>query len=628
MKKTKIHIFALLLVSVALFAGCKNSSTSNVDIGKQTSDYLIKSGRSEYQIVIPENATNYEQDAANELKDLIEEATAYTLPIVKDNGLSAKSGKYIAIGNTKLLSESGIAVDNDELGYSGYLMKTVGDDVYLTGSIGKNVPGTVYAAYGFLNKTLGFRQYTSDFYTLNKVSAFTLPQLDVVDIPDIDQRSLGYLALNTNPMYAKRMRLQQFHGATTSNEWVLTGHTMIHSLLNYESYGAQHPEWYCGGEGILLSNCLSNLELRDTMAQNIINFCEQNTVAQYIQVGMADNFTECHCELCDANRIKYGSYSGIQVDMMNYMSDIVTAWIEKNQPGRELKIIMFAYHWGEAPPVKMDENGKYVPYHEDLICRDNVGIMWAPVGGDFGISFTAPQAASYYNQVMGWNALTNVKTAYLYCIDFRSYLLNYNNFGSVQENYKFLAENGYEMVYDQANADDTIGGSFEDMRIYVQSRLLWDTDLNYEQLAQEFIQNVYGAGAVGVQKYYDITRSWLTVLQSQNLINGTIYFPLLERSLWPKYLVDSLDAALNEAILAIEPLKDNEPEIYTTLLNRIQRERLTTMYLNLNFYEGYYSEEAYAELISEFEHYTNLFNIRSLGEGVGEVSTFISSLKQ
>ncbi len=630
-------ILALALLATMTFAGCSsenasNSSSSNgssatTDGLQYSREYVYKSGRSDYKIVIPENATSYESGAADELQALFQEATSYKLPIITDENLSAGDGKYIAIGDTKLLEESGITVDNDELMYSGYLIKTIGDDVYMTGSIDKNVVGTTYAAYEFLEQTLGFRQYTSDFYTLDKVQSLKLPLFDLVDIPDIDERSLGYLALNSNPDYAKRMRLQQYNGSTTSENWIATGHTMIHLLIPYETYGAAHPEWYCGGDGILRSNCLSNPEMREAMAQSVISLAKANTQARYLQIGMADNFTECFCELCEANRIKFGSYSGIQVDLMNAISDIVTPWVEENQPGRELNLVSFAYHWGEAPPVKLDENGNYVPYHPDLVCRDNVGMMWAPVAGDFAKSFKDPSAVNYYNEILGWDALTNVKTAYLYCINFKGYLINYNNFNSVQENYKMLAEHGYRSVYDQANADDTIGGAFEDLRIYVQSRIMWDTDLNYEELVKDFIKNVYGPAAESVQRYYDITRSWMTVLEAEGKINGTIYYNLVERSLWPKNLLDTLDNALTDGLKAIEPLQATDPETYTAIKNRIARERLTTQYLYLSFYTGHFAEEQVNDMLVDFEYYTNLYNISSLGEGVGAISDFINSKK-
>ena len=572
-------ILALTLLIMTALSGCNpnknsgsssggNTSIENENGLKYGSEYLYKSGRSDYKIVIPEAATNYEKDAANELQTLLMEALSYKMPIVTDDNLSISDGKYLSLGNTSLLEESGIEVNNDELRYSGYLIKTLGDDIFMTGSIdGRNVPGTTYAVYEFLGQTLGFRQYTADFYTLDKALSLKIPLFDMVDIPDIDERSLGYLAINTNPNYAKRMRLQQYHGATTGELWMVTGHSMVNIFLPYEVYGESHPEWFCGGEGVMRGHCYSNLEARAEVAKTIIDMAKSNTDARYVQIGMADNFSECFCDLCVENRVKYGSISGIQVDFLNYISDIVTPWLEENQPGRELNIVCFAYHWGEAPPVKQDENGDWVPYHEDLVCRDNVGMMWAPIGADYSKPFTDEASKSFYNEVMGWNALTNVKTAYLYCINFKEYLINFNDFNSIQSNYKFLAENGYSYVYNQANADDTLCGSFEDLRIYVHSRIMWDTDLNCEELVKDFIKTVYGPAAEAVQKYYDITRSWLTILESEGKINGTIFYPTAERSLWPKFLVDSLDAALQEGLDAIQPLKESDPTYYQNLYN-------------------------------------------------------------
>ena len=108
---------------------------------------------------------------------------------------------------------------------------------------------------------------------------------------------------------------------------------------------------------------------------------------------------------------------------------------------------------------------------------------------------------------------------------------------------------------------------------------------------------------------------------------STIYYNLVERGLWPKSLVDSLDDALTEGFEALEPLKNSDPETYTEIKNRIARERLTTQYLYLSFYTGYFSEEQINDMLVDFEYYTTLYNISSLGEGVGAISDFINSKK-
>ena len=178
---------------------------------KETNEYLIKNGTTEYKIVIPsENVSAELNIARDELVRLFKEATGVTLETVSDAGKSHDAnGKYISLGNTSLYKSSGLNVDTKTLKKDGARILTKDKTIYF---IGKTDTGVINGVYDFLNMHFNFETYFKDTYTLTTgVTELKLMNYDVVDIPDIEYRTKkGILNASTSDvndmMFAYRMR--------------------------------------------------------------------------------------------------------------------------------------------------------------------------------------------------------------------------------------------------------------------------------------------------------------------------------------------------------------------------------------------------------------------------------------
>lgn len=62
-------------------------------------------------------------------------------------------------------------------------------------------------------------------------------------------------------------------------------------------------------------------------------------------------------------------------------------------------------------------------------------------------------------------------------------------------------------------------------------------------------------------------------------------------------------------------LRTTDSALYTTLSNRIQRENLNVLYLQLSHYESYFSATEQAQMVEDFYYYTNLFGMNANREG-------------
>ena len=167
----RILCIALSLVMLASLCACAETGKPNdpnsgklIDIVEETDIKLVSGGSSDYKIVIPVQPNKSEAYAARELQFFIEEATGAQLEIISDDGLSFnENAKYLSLGDTSILRGSGLTVDYAQLNSDGFKIKTLGNTVIMSGARGN---GTLYAAYGFLQRNFDYDYFAIDEWTI------------------------------------------------------------------------------------------------------------------------------------------------------------------------------------------------------------------------------------------------------------------------------------------------------------------------------------------------------------------------------------------------------------------------------------------------------------------------------
>ena len=117
-------------------------------------NYLFADGKSEYVIVVDDNASKSEIVSAEELKDYIFQISGATLPIVK----SAPTNKYIYVGWTAMTGHDCPADANE-----GYTYLTIDDNLYIFGGRLRGIPTAPSLILSIVCKS---RRYTCVFLTL------------------------------------------------------------------------------------------------------------------------------------------------------------------------------------------------------------------------------------------------------------------------------------------------------------------------------------------------------------------------------------------------------------------------------------------------------------------------------
>ncbi len=617
------------MIMALTFASCKKDDTQSASESKKgdTPDVtvynLVQGGVSEYKAVVSETATDNELFAANELANFINLATGAEIDVVTDKEYSS-SDAIISIGNTKQARDAG-AISDENLATSSYVLKTVGNSLYVTADKNGDGEACLYGVYRILEDSVNFRVYAADEIACD-TDKDTIPLYDYDEVykPTFDQRELGYAAIANDETYKKRMRLL-WHDSDV--RWTLHGHTQCRIFLSPEfahthegcakegsTYGEAHPDWFDGGQ-----LCWSaGAEMEQVVANKLIEYIENYPDGEYIMLGQEDNTAYCSCDRCRKKMSDDGiNPAGMQIIFLNDVIKIAEEWRKANRPNQDVKYVTFAYNGTLQPPVKKDANGNFVAINSDVIPHEKLYIYFTPIETDFSVDLSNQRNKTIMNALNGWNALAGGKImVYIYDINFRNYFINFNNFGTVESMYRDYLENGVYYMYSQGPVDTCVP-CFQEMRIFVESQLMWDIDQGYDNLVNEFMQAYFRDGASSIRKYYDLIRNRYAHYYAIDDISlgGGIYEAIGNSDLWTEELVNAMGNILDEALASVEKYKTTDGELYTKLHDRIMKEYLSVIFLKLSYYQTSYSAEQISEMKADFKYYTSYFQIVNYTEG-------------
>ncbi len=577
------------------------SSSPQEEIEK-TGDYLLKDGNSSYKIVLPDDADADEVLAGERLQSLFKEATDTFLPIVKDTEISAinSDDEYILIGDNDFAVENGMVPKQTDVKSTGYTIKTKDKCIYIAG--GKSV-GTLFGVYNFLGRILNYDYFAEEIYSLDKgVEELALYNYDVTVIPDCEFNTLSYSYLT-----AAKLKNYSMYAETTTSIRGRTGHGSLCYTLDDENDTTvelamqNHPNWFYTESGISEEDAAVNEDavfastqicytahgdsaeyenLCNRMAQNLIDVMIANKDAVRFNCSVSDNHINCNCSSCEEDIEKYGTPTGSLVKTLNKVIETVDTWMQSDEGkayAREWNLEFYAYNNYQNAPAKLVGN-KYEPIDDSVKCNKRLVPVVAYVNADYTSPIESAQNQPYKAQCDAWRSISATAKMYVYAQNYNYYLIPYNMFGVLSNQYKYW--NGCTM-YLLTNKNFASG--FDNLKIYLCSKLGVDVDANVEELIKKYFQNVYlDAGDVmynlfneyrtNEQRLKEKYPSVFSVAQScyqKKFVDSNYY----EATLFDKWRSD-----IETAIGKIEYLKFDNVELYNKISTMIAAERVWINY--------------------------------------------------
>ncbi len=579
------------------------------------SDYIVKDGQAQYTLVIPTEAKEHETLAADLIVEYYEKATGAKLNVITDNRAQA-NGRYVSLGDTTLFRQSGIAVPESKYGSSGFRIVTKGDTVYISGARNTMREGTYYGAQEFLKHTISWRAYTPSEVYYNETSSVFMYDFDVVEIPDFDYRahSTSEVYYAGKEEYARYLRVADRNAQSDKNETVdgLSGHSHF-SVLHPADYYDEHPEWYYSTVGaysaanheefwLKAQLCLTNEEMIAEFIECVTQLFINDATANFIHLGQMDSSAFCDCTSCKQWMIDHNNTTnaGMLVWFTNRVARGVTENIKRIAPNRNLTFEMFAYLATVEPPMheETDESGNtvYVVDHPDVVPDKNVIVQFTPLLAVNSQTIDHQTNATYYKYLKAWSQIAELST-WMYGYSDHHQIIRYKGWDVFTHDLRLFKELGVTRMYYQGcfmkEATD-----IEEMRLWIVSRLMWDTRLNWQDLEKEFVSAYYGSVAGEAQEYFNYMTTYVEKLRENDGYYGTTYFSTSEEKYWSFAYVEGGRKILEKGYQKLQAIKDSQPDEYIKYYYRYMEIYLENLYMQMKFHLDRYSTEYCRETIA------------------------------
>ncbi len=523
---------------------------------------LASGGRSDYAIVVPANASPSQQRAAQELQRFLQEITGAQLPVVDDEASSLEGvRKAIALGDNRLLQQSGIEVDWKALGDEGFSIIPKAPHLFIVGSAKR---GTMYGVYSFLEDDLGCRWYTSTVSVIPRRRTLTVKVAARTEVPAFEYRE-PFFTDAWDRDWAARNRVNGTHPRLdeTTGGKIAYGpfvHT-FYQLVPPEQYAKDYPEYYSLVEGVRDTSrgqlCLTNPDVLRIATEAVKRWIREMPQATIFSVSQNDWTNPCECESCRRVVEEEGSESGPVLRFVNALAEE----IEKGYPDKLIDTL--AYWYTEDPPKTVRP-------------RRNVRVRLAPIGACFAHPFgTCEQNMKQFQNLRAWARITDQLYIWHYTTNFAHYLMPFPNFGELEKSLAIYRDNGVKGVFYQGNYSPGGGGEFNLLRAWVLSKMMWNPDRDFWALVDDFLHGYYGKAAPHIRRYIDLMHKPVREGKSDSA-DRRAHVRIFDPPSAP-YLRPELLEQAQKVFDAAERAVRNEPDV----LARVQQARLWVEYTQL-----------------------------------------------
>lgn len=424
---------------------------------------FVKEGKAVSRIIVADKDT-INRKAADLLQDFVQRISGARLPIV-ENAKAKKGDIVIGQGNTEGLTEDGFRLATQE----GILRISSGGD-----------KGAIYGVVTLLDDYLGVEYYTDHTYTLEKKPTIEIPELDRAENPSFRYRQTQSYAIQEDPIYKMWFRLEEPNEVFANNLWVHT----FDKILPSAEFGESHPEYYSyiNGErrpGAASQWCLTNPEVFEIVAHRVDSIFRANPDKKMISISQNDgNFTNCTCPACKAlDEQEGGTPSGSLIHFLNKLA--------ARFPDKEFSTLAYLFTMHPPKQVKPLPNVNIMLC--DIDCRREVPLTDNASGQDF------------MRAMEGWSKISDNIFVWDYGINFDCYLSPFPNFPILQKNMQLFKDHHVTMHFSQIAGSKC--GTFTEMRAYIVSKLMWNTQQDVDSLMKQFMQGYYGAAAPYLYQY-------------------------------------------------------------------------------------------------------------------------------
>lgn len=657
MKKLFIKSISLILsliTLVSVMAGCNNEAsgdpTNIVEYGvyegglhvydktEIADKYIVEEGRTDYWLVLPDENHSRLNLAKSDFTLLFKEATGYQIKSTNESAVKESwtaEDKYIVLGCKGLEEKAGLAL-NDEyvpegksINLDGFQIRTKGNSIFV---MSQDAEGTLWGTYELITQLFNYERYGVSIYEIDKnVTTLNLYDFKISDNPDFETRIAPWGAIYDNDKETDAGRLR----FVMQKKDVYVDAKRYHNALDFlspttyyfdESDNIQRWKWFGGKTKLaydpenlpqqnknvyqLCYTAHGDQVAYDAMVAQMAENALKDIVSNnnpIITITQEDNTTFCDCQYCASARNTYGGKdSGAMWKFHLDVVETINNWLDANgmtERKNSLTIAMFAYHGYQEAPAYQDENGDWHPYSDDVNGYKegrniaNAAIFYAPCYSDFNHGLHRED----YNESIvlasaGWKVCTKNIGAWLYQTDFIEYLIPTDKF-NFQQNYKVLLSMGAKWIFDQGQQGNENSSGFNNFKLYLNSKLQWNVNLDFNELLDKYFNAVYGPAAETMKTYFEMIRIQYQFIEPINSVED----PQGGRDNFPFNVVNQWLDLCNQAYADLEELKTQDEDAWQVYYDSVVTESICARYCLIEYYGQEISPEAAIAEVLAFE---------------------------
>lgn len=439
----------LLIFSAIFFSSCANSNELQ----------LVTNSVSNYEIVIKSDASQVVKNASEVLQNYIEKISTAKIPIVTEENQSENKQKFF------------VQIQNIEKNQ----LKILGENtsIFIVGGSDSAVENAVYQ---FLESYLNCKWYTPLVEEVPTSSTLSIAKnINYSYTPNITTRTVHSKLFYENPEFAAK------HKVTSEAFPYYVPSARVHTFNKFipeEVFYKNHPEYYAlrGSKRLPTQLCLTNTKVYEIVKDSVASLFKQYPEASVISVSQNDNSQYCTCENCKEIDEAEGSPSGT---MIQFVNKIAASFPDKT-------ISTLAYQYTRKP-------SKTKPL-------SNVLITLCSIECDRSASIEE-KCNDFSEDLKGWKQITENIRIWDYTTQFTNFLAPFPNLHTLQPNIQLFSENNAKWVFEQHSHNPS---ELFELRSYITAKLLWNPNLNIEELITEFTEGYYKESGIYVKKYIDL----------------------------------------------------------------------------------------------------------------------------
>ncbi|MBQ3001780.1 MAG: DUF4838 domain-containing protein [Bacilli bacterium] len=446
---------------------------------------IIINQKTNYHIVHSKESTECERYACSELQKYLYQSLNYPVPIFSDK--CQKRGPEILIGNARNNNYMKLLEGKTK---EAFLIKEVDENIIITGNSPRAI---LYGVYKFLEEFIGFRCFTKDCETYEKLEELKIKKhYELIQDFSFEYREVYFRDAFDGDFASKNMLnsnmafLADKHGNKV--KW-FNFHHSFSDLLNPNEYFDTHPEYFSLVDGKRQKEhtelCLSNEDVYKIALEKVRKWiidnpeCDVFSVAQDEWMGHFIKMA-CECDECKKIDEENNSQSGSIITFVNKIAEV----IKKEFPNK--LIHTFAYQYSRKTPTKV------IPNDNVIVRLCNIECSWSRSIEESKEKDPHSESAKFYEDLLNWSKITKRLYIWDYAVNFRNYLLPFPNLRTIDKNIKLYKKLKVQGVLMQGNFSHGGGGYLDELKSYVTARLLRDDSEELDVLIKEFCDNYYG----------------------------------------------------------------------------------------------------------------------------------------